>query len=79
VIRLHIVGKSKDNRRLFPAKTKGGTFGSFEIPISRKLLKLIEQVEEARNSHRRTPSKAGEAPAALPRRRAGPAPTRRRA
>lgn len=56
--RLHIVGKSKDNRRLFLAKTKGAKFGSFEIPISRKLLKLIDEAEEARNSHRKAPAKA---------------------
>ncbi len=62
--RLHIVGKSKDNRRLFLAKTKGAKFGSFEIPISRKLLKLIGEAEEARNSHRKPSPKQAEAPAA---------------
>src|SRR5918996_4556388 len=46
--RLHIVGKSKDNKRLYLARAKDAKFGSFEIPIGRKLLRLIEEVQAAR-------------------------------
>ena len=53
--RLHIVGKSKDNKRLFLAQKKDAKFGSFEIPIGKKLLRLIEEVQEARAE--RSPSR----------------------
>jgi len=51
--RLHIVGKSKDNRRLYLARARDAKFGSFEIPIGRKLLRLIEEVQAARRPKRK--------------------------
>lgn len=57
--RLHIVGKSKDNKRLLLAKTRGAKFGSFEIPIGQKLLKLVREVDEARGGGRPASAEAG--------------------
>jgi hypothetical protein len=50
--RLHIIGKSKDNKRLFLARARDAKFGSFEITIGRKLLRLIEEAQAARGSKR---------------------------
>ena len=57
--RLHIVGKSKDDKRLYLAQKKDAKFGSFEIPIGRKLLRLIEEVQAAKaaKDERKRPSK----------------------
>ncbi|MDQ4006215.1 MAG: septation protein SepH [Actinomycetota bacterium] len=51
--RLHIVGKSKDNKRLFLAQKSGAKFGSFEVSVGRKLLRLIEEIQEGRSDSRR--------------------------
>jgi hypothetical protein len=53
VKRLHIVGKSKDNKRLFLAQKSGAKFGSFEVPIGRKLLRLIEEIQDARSDRQK--------------------------
>jgi hypothetical protein len=58
VKRLHIVGKSKDNKRLLLAQKKGAKFGSFEIPIGQKLLRLVEEVQEARAEKKRPAQQA---------------------
>ena len=52
--RLHIIGKSKDNKRLFLARARDAKFGSFEITIGRKLLRLIEEAQAGRGSRRAT-------------------------
>lgn len=76
--RLHIVGKSKDNKRLLLAKTRGAKFGSFEIPVGQKLLKLVREIEETRgvgraaaaesaaNDAAASPGESTAAPAAAP-------------
>ena len=46
VKRLHVVGKSKDNKRLYLAQSRDAKSGSFEVAISRKLLGIVD---EARN------------------------------
>jgi Protein of unknown function (DUF3071) len=56
VKRLHLVGPSKDGKRLVFAQKKGAKFGSFEAPISPKLLKLIGEFEEAREAKKRKPA-----------------------
>jgi hypothetical protein len=69
VKRLHLVGLSKDGKRLVFAQKKGAKFGSLEAPISPKLLKLIGDFEEAREAKKRKPAAApDEAPvvAAVP-------------
>lgn len=50
------MGPSKDGKRLVFAQKKGAKFGSFEAPISPKLLKLIGQFEEAREAKKRRPA-----------------------
>ncbi len=68
--RLHLVGPSKDGKRLVFAQKKGAKFGSFEAPISAKLLKLIAEFEEAREAKKRKPAAPPEevpAVASLPR------------
>lgn len=47
VKRVYLVGKSRDNKRLLFARTKGAKRGSLEVPISKKLLKLVREAEEA--------------------------------
>jgi len=65
VNRLHIVGTSKDNKRLLLARAKDAKFGSFEVPIGPKLLKLLREAEEARRpARKRTPREADEATSA---------------
>lgn len=59
--RLHLVGRSKDDKRLILSKTRGAKFGSFEVPISPKLLKVIREVDEDRE-----PKKPAAAAAAAP-------------
>jgi hypothetical protein len=65
VKRLHLVGTSKDGKRLVFAQKKGAKFGSFEAPISVKLLKLIGEFEEAREAKRK-PAAPPEEPAVAP-------------
>jgi hypothetical protein len=60
VKRLHLVGPSKDGKRLVFAQKKGAKFGSFEAPISAKLLKLIGEFEEAREAKKRKPAAAAQ-------------------
>lgn len=63
--RLHLVGTSKDGKRLLFAQKKGAKFGSLEAPISAKLLRLIEEFQQAREAKRKPArSKAEEAPEA---------------
>ena len=50
--RLYLVGKSKDGKKLVFAQKKGARFGSLEVPISTKLLRLVEEVQEAREAKR---------------------------
>ncbi len=56
--RLHLVGTSKDGKRLVFAQKKGAKFGSLEVPISAKLLKLIDEFQQTRDAKRKlaTPS-----------------------
>ena len=51
--RLYLVGRSKDGKKLVFAQKKGAKFGSLEVPISTKLLSLIEAFQEAREAKRR--------------------------
>jgi hypothetical protein len=68
VKRLHLVGASKDGKRLVFAQKKGAKFGSLEVPISAKLLKLVADHLEAREAKRRppAPAEAAPTPAAIP-------------
>ena len=59
--RLHLVGTSKDGKRLVFAQKKGAKFGSLEAPISPKLLKLIDEFQQARELKRKPPATAPEA------------------
>ena len=61
--RLHLVGASKDGKRLVFAQKKGAKFGSLEVPISAKLLKVVEEHLEAREAKRRPPTAAEADPA----------------
>ena len=58
--RLHLVGTSKDGKRLVFAQKKGAKFGSLEAPISAKLLKLIDEYQQARDAKRKPPATAPE-------------------
>ncbi|MGH2690876.1 MAG: septation protein SepH [Actinomycetota bacterium] len=53
VKRLYLVGASKDGKKLVFAQKKGAKFGSLEVPISTKLLRLIDEVQEAREAKRK--------------------------
>lgn len=64
--RLHLVGVSKDGKRLVFAQKKGAKFGSLEAPISAKLLKLIDEFQQAREAKRRPPAAAPEEAPAEP-------------
>ena len=58
--RLHLVGTSKDGKRLVFAQKKGAKFGSLEAPISAKLLKLIDEFQQAREAKRKPVASAPE-------------------
>lgn len=58
--RLHIVGRSKDRKRLFLARSKDAKSGSFEVPVTRKLLGLIEHVRDGRTASKSRSSKGSE-------------------
>lgn len=60
VKRLYLVGGSKDGKKLVFAQKKGAKFGSMEVPISSKLLKLVDEFEEAREAKRKPPPKPAE-------------------
>ena len=51
--RLHLVGLSKDGKRLVFAQKKGAKFGSLEAPIGAKLLKLIDEHQQAKEAKRK--------------------------
>ncbi|MGH2710725.1 MAG: septation protein SepH [Actinomycetota bacterium] len=53
VKRLHLVGTSKDGKKLVFAQKKGAKFGSMEAPISPKLVKIIGELVAAREAKRR--------------------------
>ena len=73
--RLYLVGKSRDNKRLYFARTKGAKRGSFELPISRKLVRLIDEAEATRaGAGARSSTPAPTPPASTP----APAPEARR-
>lgn len=59
--RLHIVGKSKDNKKIYLARASDAKFGSMEIPIGRKLLGLVKEAEEAKRAKTGKPSPEQEA------------------
>jgi len=63
VKRLYLVGRSKDGKKLVLAQKKGAKFGSLEVPISAKLLKLVDEFQEAREAKRRPAPAAAEPPA----------------
>jgi hypothetical protein len=63
VKRLYLVGRSKDGKKLVFAQKKGAKFGSLEVPISAKLLKLVDEFQEAREAKRRPAPVAAEPPA----------------
>ena len=48
--RIHLVGKSKDEKSLIFASSKGEKEGSFEVPITRKLRDLVGGGEDAPRS-----------------------------
>jgi len=62
VKRLHIVGKSKDNKKILLARASDAKFGSMEIPIGRKLLGLVKEAEEAKRAKtgKQTPEQEAE-------------------
>jgi hypothetical protein len=60
VKRIHLVGISKDGKRLVFAQKKGAKFGSLEAPLSAKLLKVIDEAREAKKKPARA---AAEEPA----------------
>lgn len=51
--RLYLVGASKDGKKLVFAQKKGAKFGSLEVPMSPKLLKLVGEQIEARDAKRK--------------------------
>jgi hypothetical protein len=53
VKRIHLVGISKDGKRLVFAQKKGAKFGSLEAPVSAKLLKVIDEAREAREARKK--------------------------
>lgn len=63
--RLHLVGASKDGKRLVFAQKKGAKFGSLEVPISAKLLKLVDEFQQARDAKRKPPAPAPTEPPVL--------------
>ena len=60
--RLHLVGTSKDGKKLVFAQKKGAKFGSMELPISAKLLKLVGAFEQAKEAKKNSSKPAAEAP-----------------
>jgi hypothetical protein len=62
VKRLHLVGTSKDGKKLVFAQKKGAKFGSMEVPISAKLLKLVGEYQEAREAKKNSSKPKAEAP-----------------
>lgn len=69
--RLYLIGTSKDRKKLVFAQKKGAKFGSMEVPISAKLLRLIEEVQEARASKAKP---SGDLPEAPPEKESAPEP-----
>ena len=59
--RLYLVGVSKDGKRLVFAQKKGAKFGSLEAPISAKLLKLIDEYQQAREAKKKPAAASVEA------------------
>lgn len=53
--RLYLVGASKDGKKLVFAQKKGAKFGSLEVPMSPKLLKIVEEQIQARDAKRNPP------------------------
>lgn len=53
--RLHLVGTSKDGKRLVFAQKKGAKFGSFEAPIGPKLLRLVDEHQQAKAAKQAPP------------------------
>src|SRR5687768_5815584 len=60
--RLHVVGKSPDNKRLILATTSRAKSGRFEVSISPKMLKLVEEAGGQGARSRRGRGGAHEAP-----------------
>lgn len=42
--RLHLIGKSDDNKRLVFARTKGAKSGTFEVPVNPRLVQLAQEI-----------------------------------
>jgi hypothetical protein len=61
VKRLYLVGPSKDGKKLVFAQKKGAKFGSLEVPISTKLLRIVGEVQQARDAKNKPPEEAVEA------------------
>lgn len=55
--RIHLVGKSDDQKSLIFAATKGGKRGSFEVPITKKLRELVAEndTSSARKGEEQSP------------------------
>lgn len=53
--RLHLVGKSKDGGKIVLAKTRGAKFGTFDVPITPKLVNLVREVAAEREAKKVTP------------------------
>ena len=62
--RLYLVGTTADNKRLVLAKASGAKFGSFVVPITPKLKRILQELEEGRAENvRKGKGKAAEAEA----------------
>lgn len=59
--RLHLVGKSKDGGKLVLAKTKGAKFGTFDVPITPKLVNLVRELLAEREAKKATPKESKKA------------------
>jgi hypothetical protein len=42
--RLHLIGKSDDNKRLVFARTKGAKSGTFDVPVNPRLVQLAQEI-----------------------------------
>jgi hypothetical protein len=67
VKRLYLVGTSKDGKKLVFAQKKGAKFGSLEMPISPKLVKIIGELVASREAKRKAASPEAEAATDAPR------------
>lgn len=61
--RLYLVGTTADSKRLVLAKSSGAKFGSFVVPITPKLKKILRELEEGRAENLRDGGSEEEPPA----------------